>query len=798
VWASDSGKFADAKAAAGRHIGNMISVRPHKEPLRRRWLGPLLAFALACCPAAGQVPGLATRTEDPAAPAETPKEGSAGTLAAVQKQLAQARDRLRAIPESGEALPEGVASAEATEKRIQLSGLVFALEAMVRSQQELEALGPMVEEARRADQRWQGFDIAPPYPLALADECEDAADLANQRVKELKAALANAGSQLDLARNRLQQTESAERQAREAADNARDDPAKAAANWRADLAALRRENASTGYRLAEISLEIIRQRLAQASAQAHLENRRVETLRGKVRYADADLAAALAGMAARRARLQTDLDAARQRRRDFSDDDLARLREALATEKATPGFEGDAKASEARLRAAETRAEADRAALEVLESLVAVYQVVEDLWRGLFAAIVSPEPEPRREAAAKLREFLTRLETWKVWADSEAEAIDRMEQQVEARALESLEPAVRAAEQEAFASLRARAAAVKSFQRATAESSRMAERWLGRFAADTRQLPWDRRLKDAAAAATERVSAVWNYELFTAKETHLVDGRETVVTRGVTLGKTLVALLMFLGGWAIIRRLGGRGERLFISRLAMTEPHARLLRRGVESLGLLVVLLVALHLVRIPVTAFAFLGGALAIGVGFGTQTIIKNLISGLIVLGERKVRVGDIIEVDGIAGTVTTIDARACIVRGFDGVESIVPNSVLLENRVTSWTYSNRNVRRSLNVGIAYGSPVRQAAEILEECARRHGVILDDPKPLVIFADFADSSLLLTLFFWVPMRPEVNANVVASDLRFMIEKRFGEAGISIPFPQREVHMAPPRPRDQP
>ena len=196
-----------------------------------------------------------------------------------------------------------------------------------------------------------------------------------------------------------------------------------------------------------------------------------------------------------------------------------------------------------------------------------------------------------------------------------------------------------------------------------------------------------------------------------------------------------------------------------------------------------------LNLARIPLTVFAFLGGALAIGIGFGTQTIIKNFISEIIILFEQKIRVGDIVELNGITGHVTAVDMRASTARGFDGVEALVSNSVFLENQVVNWTYSNSRIRRELKVGITYGSPVGQAVEIIAGCAEDHGLILKSPKPEVFLEDFGDNALNLTLLYWVEMSSGFNARRVDSDLRFAIEKRLSEAKIAISYPQRDVHV---------
>jgi potassium efflux system protein len=179
----------------------------------------------------------------------------------------------------------------------------------------------------------------------------------------------------------------------------------------------------------------------------------------------------------------------------------------------------------------------------------------------------------------------------------------------------------------------------------------------------------------------------------------------------------------------------------------------------------------------------------LAIGVGFGTQTLIKNFISGILILLERNIKVGDTIDVDGVVGRIVTVDIRASTVLGFDGVETVIPNSMFLENKVTNWTHTNARLRRIVWVGVAYGSLTTQVRDILAECANEHGLILKDPPAEALFDDFGDNSLIFALYFWIDYGPEVNPLQVASDLRFMIDKRFAEENIVIAFPQRDVHL---------
>jgi small-conductance mechanosensitive channel len=142
----------------------------------------------------------------------------------------------------------------------------------------------------------------------------------------------------------------------------------------------------------------------------------------------------------------------------------------------------------------------------------------------------------------------------------------------------------------------------------------------------------------------------------------------------------------------------------------------------------------------------------------------------------------------------VTELNLRSSTVRGFDGVEAIIPNSNLLENKVTNWTHTDRRIRRVVKVGVAYGSPVRKVADLLLECLHRHGQVLKQPEPQVLFEDFGDNALTFAMYFWLELNPGVNSAVVMSDLRYMVKKSFDEAGIAMPFPQRDVHLDTLRP----
>ena len=202
-----------------------------------------------------------------------------------------------------------------------------------------------------------------------------------------------------------------------------------------------------------------------------------------------------------------------------------------------------------------------------------------------------------------------------------------------------------------------------------------------------------------------------------------------------------------------------------------------------------ILIVTTLDVMNVPLTAFAFLSGAVAIGVGFGAQNIINNFISGWILMWERPIRIGDFLEVDGARGTVETINTRSTRIRRVDGVHMLIPNSKLLENTVVNWTLIDNLTRTSVRVGVAYGSDCKLTARLIEQATRQQEDILTEPKPVVIFDDFGDNALMFESFFWVNATKERDLRVIRSQVRFTIDELFAEHDIVIAFPQRDVHL---------
>ncbi|MFT6814974.1 MAG: small-conductance mechanosensitive channel [Sphingobacteriales bacterium] len=190
----------------------------------------------------------------------------------------------------------------------------------------------------------------------------------------------------------------------------------------------------------------------------------------------------------------------------------------------------------------------------------------------------------------------------------------------------------------------------------------------------------------------------------------------------------------------------------------------------------------------LDLSAFAFLAGAVGVGLGFGLQNIANNFISGLIILLERPIKVGDRIEVDGIDGNVDKISARATTVVTNDNIAIIIPNSEFISKSVINWSYTDRKVRFRIPIGVSYSSDVTLVKKLLLEVAEDNANVLSKPNPDVYFIEFGDSSLNFQLIVWTSKMMETRPRFY-SEINFEVWKKFNENGIQIPFPQRDLHI---------
>ena len=267
------------------------------------------------------------------------------------------------------------------------------------------------------------------------------------------------------------------------------------------------------------------------------------------------------------------------------------------------------------------------------------------------------------------------------------------------------------------------------------------------------------------------------------------------MTWGPTLGPVQLTTLTVLGV-TLVLYLG-----FSLSRLIRTLMLARIFPRTALDTGvqytiattvhyvvLILAGLIALNVLGFPLTNLALVAGALGVGIGFGLQNIVNNFLSGLILLFERPIKVGDMLVIDGQWGTVKEIRVRSTIFETFDRYVLIIPNSELVSNKVLNWTHYGAGVNRlTLKVGVAYGSDVRQVTQLITEVCRANPRVVAEPPPQVYFEAYGDSSLNLTV--WVHLRIPNDRTPATHELNSAILEALNEHGIEIPFPQRDLHI---------
>ncbi len=263
----------------------------------------------------------------------------------------------------------------------------------------------------------------------------------------------------------------------------------------------------------------------------------------------------------------------------------------------------------------------------------------------------------------------------------------------------------------------------------------------------------------------------------------------TVDENPVTLGALVGGLVALILGQYLIRKLARQIENRILIRFGI-EPAVRYtMRTFIFYFMLLILVLFVLQLLNIPITVFTVVGGALAVGIGLGSQNIVYDFLSGLIIILEHPIRKGDVVELENVRGKVDHIGARATRVHTVDHKHLIIPNNFFLSKMVLNWTLSNEVIRSDFAVGVAYGSPTDKVAQLIKQAIDEHKSIKKNPKPIILLSDFGANSMIFRLHFWASISSLMDLKKIQSDLRFRITQLFKENNIVIAFPQRDLHF---------
>ena len=260
-------------------------------------------------------------------------------------------------------------------------------------------------------------------------------------------------------------------------------------------------------------------------------------------------------------------------------------------------------------------------------------------------------------------------------------------------------------------------------------------------------------------------------------------------------GEKRISLLNLINGLMVLLPLlwlttfmGSAGEKK-IKQLPNLPPSLQVLLSKLIRTSLIVIsFAIALSTIGLDLSSFAILGGAIGVGIGFGLQKVVSNLVSGLILLIDRSIKPGDVIEIEGTYGWINSLRARYASVITRDGKEHLIPNEDLITNRVINWSFSDRNVRVRAPIGISYSSDPRKAINLCLEAAKSSSRTLEDPEPRCLVTSFGDNSINLELRFWID-DPSNGVGNIRSEVLLSIWERFKENEIEIPFPQRDIRI---------
>ncbi len=755
----------------------------------------LLAFA---CPAHGQLSALKKAVEgNEAAPPAAPEKPED-----IRKRLElwhdEARDMLNRLEADGAAagLPAGITPTDLEDRRRDLEQMVLLTSGLIKNAGAVAEARKVLETARAEEAAWAGFKDKPPYSILMIDELLNERDAIDAKRSSHESSLANFESILASTVVEAKSAEEVVNAAIAAVQNATPEMLELA-KWRLDAARAKARLYATRASYLQANCESFQDRVSASKSELALIERKIQAAAPNSQFSEDDLAKISKIANDRRKAISKEIDALSKRlktaqaNRERAQATLEELPDAATTDK-----ESDALLlAKFRIQVTEDRVESLQSMIEGLESLVQIESLNLKAYQSRRLIMTSADSDERRKALDSITLFSERLRSWIKVVDNEMATCGAELSKIESRAASITAEDLRFPllnEQRAACS--EKLAMLQRVSQSVLAQRKLVKRWVTDFTPKTDDAGLINHITTLASHAWAAVLKIWSFEVMSFEQKVEVDGQTIIGKLPVTLGMLLRALLFFVISYWVASKIAQRIQHTIVARGHIAEAQAKTLRNWAMIVVGVFLAIGTLSFLKIPLTIFAFFGGALAIGLGFGMQTLIKNFISGIIVLAERKVRVGDILDVDGIIGTVVEVNTRSSIIRGADDVETMIPNSVFLENRVTNWTLSSSKMRRSLRVGVAYGSSPQKVMEVLTESSARHGLILKDPEPFAIFEDFGDNALIFSLYFWVHLGGSTNPMIVGSDLRQMIEKRFAELEIGVPFPQRDMHLTTDKP----
>lgn len=684
--------------------------------------------------------------------------------------------------------PPGVPESELMERRLLLQQLVQIYERHLDELGKLAQTRQRLQEVERLSKEWDGFSDPPPYSVLMVDDLRDAARSMKLTAQGIQSRLTMTESLEESTGHALSKAQEQARQAAERVEGVRNPAQLERATWGRDLAQLRERVAGVRVGMLETAKKTIQEELAEANQRSAFLDRQRRIAVQQIRFTEQDFEKIIARLDAEHDKLTSELEraslqqSARRRAVAAAEETSAAARGPKASSKTTPAGSRERRLTQLAEAVELQRLQYDNINLEIdlLRQLLDGVRQERHIWDMRFASAQGTiSAMEDRDALRKLTATMSSIQSRREYGFQQLMMVSGQVGEFRDRMQEASSPANAKHLQAMVEALRYREALYRPVLQRTDSLLNLIENRQAEFEQEQQARPLSARLRDWGISAAAAVRDLWNIELFAAEDTIEVEGKTITGRRSITIGKVLKALAILIGGYWLSTVLARFAQNKAIKRFHMDPNVANIIRQWAMAFFFSILVIITLMSVKIPLTAFAFLGGALAIGVGFGTQNLLKNVISGILLLMERPLRVGDVIEVDGVRGMVTTIGLRSSTIRDSTGVETLIPNSNLLERNLTNWTYSSYHKRYSLRVTVEAGPAAAGAKDLLVKLALQHGQVLKTPEPHVLLEEFKEGALVFSLQYWVEIGPAIDPATIASDLRFMIEANLVQAGIA-------------------
>ena len=695
----------------------------------------------------------------------TPSPTTSDGVSELRKKLQEVQKRLDEAPEGApfsvrsvdpDAPPGYVDSLQRYD--VNLRRLITLQQGKSRLESETDQVSEAIKEVSA-----RGLDAPKPYSVALLDGFQSELDVTGEKLRSARLAINAAKTSEELESQRLSKLQALRRRL---IDRLNDAPSDVDLKRRVENASVAIEAAQSGVELAQAELETSKLEEELAKKRQELLQLKIQLVQDSFRFSEATL--------------QTQLDTL-EKDRDQATERLKTLKksEEVSSERLNTLLEDGIPDSEqvSEIAARQEWVTTHQRKRRLLEEKLEYILSRRDLWEWRYLAHQNQASTNYAEWLESTRGLLNRLNKSSQVLDTELTQIRGTLSGLLNNEEESEQELDRWREIQIQALVN-RQKAIEDLLAYHKETASLAKRLQVELTLQDQQRSVGERVGDAWGSLVD----FWNIELYTMGDS------------AVTVGKLCVAVTVLILGLGLV----GRFTRFLSARLIRVLPIRENVKANLERFLryflILLVFLFSLHVVNIPLTIFTFLGGTLAIAVGFGAQNILNNFISGLILMVERPVRAGDMVEVDDTLGVVEEIGARSTRVRIPTGIHVILPNSVLLENKVVNWTLEDSRIRTKVCVGVAYGSSPQQVIDLITQAASEVKEVLSNPGPIVTFDDFADSSLNFTVHFWVAVATPMDRDRACTRVRIHIDELFKEHDISIPFPQRDLNFHQPVP----